>query len=133
MASDSFTRIEIANLEGRAQSIRFRQKLLHSLHTGLRSSEMIIKNAILADTGHTDLEITLEYVLAVAELRTHYESLSLEVDLKNQRALENLGATTNVGIVYITPSSRNLFYSVISSVSAALAAGNCVVLEVFQT
>lgn len=132
MADDSFARIEISNLEGRAQSTSFRQKLLHSLHTTLRSSETIIKNAIRADTGHTDSEIVLEYNLAISELRTHYESLSLEEDLKNQRVLENLTATTNVGIVYITSLNRNMLYSVISSVSAALAAGNCVVLEVFQ-
>ena len=98
MADDSFARIEIANLEGRAQSTRFRQKLLHSLHAALRSSETIIKDAIRADTGHTDSEIALEYTLAISELRTHYESLSLEEDLKNQRALENLieGRTTIV-------------------------------------
>jgi len=59
--------------------------------------------------------------------------LSLDEDLKDQRVLENLKATTNVGIVYITSSNRNLFYSVISSVSAALAAGNCVVLELPST
>lgn len=132
MTGDSFARIEIANLEGRVQSTRFRQNLLLSLHSTLRSSERIVKDAIRADTGHTDSEITLEYTLAISEVRTHYGRLSLEEDLKSQRALEDLSATTNVGIVYITPSKRNLFYSAISAISAALAAGNCVILEVLQ-
>jgi acyl-CoA reductase-like NAD-dependent aldehyde dehydrogenase len=130
MASDSFSRIEIANLEGRAQSTRFRQKVLHTLHQALRSAEKTIKDAIYMDTGYSELETTLEYTLAVSELRIHYNSLSLEEDLKSQRATENPSATTSVGIIFIHPSNRNLFYSVISSTAAAIAAGNCVILEV---
>ena len=132
MAGDAFSRIEIAHLEGRAKSTRGRQNLLHSLNNTLRSSEKTIKNAILADTGYTDSEITLEYTLAIAELSTHYHSVSLDEDLKNQRALDDPNSTTNVGIVYIAPSKQNLFYSVISSLTAALAAGNCVILEVCE-
>lgn len=132
MTNHPFARIEISCLEDRAQSTRFRQRLFHSLHNALKSSESSIKEAISADTGHSESEITLEYTLAISELRTHYESLSLEDDLKSQRLLENLDATTNVGIIYVIPSKHNLFYSVISALTAALAAGNCVILEVCQ-
>lgn len=130
MAGDSFSRIEISSLEGRAQSTRLRQKLFHSLHATLRSSEKTIKEAILADSGHSESEVNLEYALAISELRTHYASVDLEKDLKAQKAVENLEATTNVGIVYVIPAKQNLFYSVISALTAALAAGNCVVVEV---
>jgi acyl-CoA reductase-like NAD-dependent aldehyde dehydrogenase len=130
MGVEPFSRIEIANLEGRAQSTRFRQKLLHSLHHSLISAEKTIKEAISMDTGYTDFETTLEYTLAISELRIHYDSLNLEDDLKNQRAVENLNATRSVGIVFITPSNQNLFYSVISGITAAITAGNCVILEV---
>lgn len=130
MAVEPLSRIEIASLECKAQSTRFRQKLLHSLHHALTSAEKKIKDAISIDTGYTDLETALEYSLAISELRTHYNSLDLEGDKKSQRAVENLNATTSVGIVYITPSNQNLFYSVISGVTAAITAGNCVILEV---
>lgn len=132
MAVEPFSRIEIANLEGRAQSTRFRQKLLHSLHHALIPAEKTIRDAISMDTGYNDFETTLEYALAITELRIHYDSLNLEDDLKCQRAVENLNATTSVGVVFITPSNQNLFYSVISGVTAAIAAGNCVILEVCQ-
>lgn len=130
MAVNSFLRIEIASLEGRAQSTRFRQNVLHSLHSALQSSEKLIKDAIRADTGHTDAEVTLEYVLTISELSKVYCDLSLEDELKNRRSTDNLSATTSLGIIYIIPSKQNLFYSAVSAVSAALAAGNCVVLEV---
>ncbi|KAI1626437.1 aldehyde dehydrogenase PutA [Exophiala viscosa] len=133
MAGDSFSRIEISSLEGRAQSTRLRQKLFHSLHTTLGSSEKTIKDAILADSGYSKSEVNLEYALAISDLRKHYASVDLEQDLKAQKAVENLKATTNVGIVYIVPAKQNLFYCVISALTAALAAGNCVVVELPPT
>ncbi|KAK4935800.1 hypothetical protein LTR10_023207 [Elasticomyces elasticus] len=133
MADDSFSRIEISSLEGRAQSTRLRQKLFHSLHATLRFSEKTIKDAILADSGHCESEVNVEYALAISDLRKHYASVDLEQDLKAQKAVENLAATTNVGIVYVIPAKQNLFYSVISALTAALAAGNCVVVELPPT
>lgn len=130
MASESFSRIEISCLEARPKSIRLRQNLFHSLHSALRSSEKSIKDAIAEDTGHGDWDISLEYTLAISELRAHYNYVDLEEDRKSKKLVDNLQATTSVGIVYIIPSKRNVFYSVTSALTAALAAGNCVVLEV---
>lgn len=130
MSSKPFSRLEISSLDGRALSTRFRQKVFHSLHTTLKSSEKLIKDAIAADTGHSESEVTLEYALALFEARAHYDTLNLEDDLKAQRALENLEATTNIGIVYVIPTKQNIFYSVVSAITASLAAGNCVILEV---
>lgn len=127
----SFSRLEIACLEGRLQSVRFRQKSFHSLYNIIQTQSSNIKDAIAADTGHTEAEVTLEYALAISELRSHYDELNLEEDIKQQHSLENLKATTtNTGIVYLIPSKQNLFYSVISALTASLAAGNCVVVEV---
>lgn len=132
MANESFSRIEISCLEARPQSIRLRQNLFHSLHSALKSSEKRIKDAITDDTSHDDWDINLEYTLAISELRVHYDSLSPEEYHKSNKLVDNLQATTSVRIVYIIPSKQNLFYSVISALTAALAAGNCVVLEVFS-
>ncbi|KAJ9641254.1 hypothetical protein H2204_002932 [Knufia peltigerae] len=130
----SFSRLEIACLEGRLQSVRFRQKSFHSLYNIIQTQSSNIKDAIAADTGHTEAEVTLEYALAISELRSHYDELNLEEDIKQQHSLENLKATTtNTGIVYLIPSKQNLFYSVISALTASLAAGNCVVVELPTT
>jgi hypothetical protein len=130
MSSGAYSRIEISCLEGRAQSIRLRQKLLHSLYNGLKSSTSALKEAIAADSGNGEAEVALELALTISELRTHYDTLNVEEDLKEQRSPENLNATTNIGIIYVIPTKQNLFYSVISALTAALAAGNCVIVEV---
>lgn len=130
MTTEWFPQLQISRLEGRAQSVRLRQSLFHSLHSALTSSESTIKQAIAADTSNNDADIALEFFLALSELRTHYESLDLDAEVKLAHTLENLTGTTNVGIVYVIPGQRNLFYSVLSPLCAALAAGNCVILEV---
>jgi acyl-CoA reductase-like NAD-dependent aldehyde dehydrogenase len=130
MSDDTFPRIETSSLEGRALSIRFRERLFHSLYSTVKASQAIIKDAITADFGCSEHEATLEYALAVSELRLHYDSLDLKADVKRAHSLEDLEGSTGVGIVYVIPSKQNLFYSVVSALAAALAAGNCVILEV---
>lgn len=130
MTSHPFPRIEISCLEHRAESIRLMQRQFHALHAALRASESSIKAAISADIGYSDLEIELQYSLAIADLRSHYENLDLEKDNASRSTLCNPSATTSIGIVYVQPSRKDLFYSVIAALTAALAAGNCVIVEV---
>ncbi|KAJ9603049.1 hypothetical protein H2200_012344 [Cladophialophora chaetospira] len=133
MTTQPFSRIQIARLEGRAQSVRLRQSLFHSLHAALIASEGTIKRAIAADTGSSDADSSFEYSLALSELRTHYESLDLKTEVERAHTLENPSGTTNLGIVYLIPAQRNPFYSILSPLCAALAGGNCVVLELPPT
>jgi aldehyde dehydrogenase (NAD+) len=125
-----FPRLQISRLEGRAQSFRLRQSLFHALHVSLTTSESVIKRAIAADSDGTQEDITLEYALALSELRAHYESLDLGTEVKLAHSPESSSGTTGVGIVYIVPSQRNIFYSTISPLCAAFAGGNCVIVEV---
>jgi acyl-CoA reductase-like NAD-dependent aldehyde dehydrogenase len=132
--SRSFPRLQVSCLEGRAQSTRFKQAQFHSLHETLKKSSDAIKAAIAADSGHTPREVDFEFSLALSELRLHYDSLNLVTELANslkiESDLENIDRVRPVGMVYILPQKQNLFYSVISPLGAAVAAGNCVVLEV---
>lgn len=130
MATDSLARLEISCIEGRLQSIRYRQHIFHSLYKTLKSFETPIKNAIVADTGYGEIEVNLEYGLLMSELRLQYDTLNLEEDLRARDQLHSLGATKSVGIVYLVPSKYNLLYSTVSALLAAIAAGNCVVIEV---
>ena len=133
MTTQPFSRIQIAQLEGRPQSVRLRQSLFHALHIALTASEGPIKRAIAADSGCSDADAAFEYSLALSELRTHYDSLDLKTEIEFAHALENPKGTTTLGIVYVIPTQRNLFYSVLSPLCAAVAGGNCVVLEVRPT
>jgi acyl-CoA reductase-like NAD-dependent aldehyde dehydrogenase len=129
-----FPRIAISNLEGRAQSTHYRQSQLHRLQTELTKSKDEIKAAIRADVGHTSLEADVEYTLVLSELREHYETLNPKNELAATRQVElgndNLNRSKTTSIVYIVPSTHTLLYSVLSPVCAAIAVGNCVIVEV---
>ncbi|KAJ5683597.1 hypothetical protein N7462_006762 [Penicillium macrosclerotiorum] len=130
-------RIRAANLDGRTQNTRYRQSQFHRLQSALVERIADIQDAIRTDSGHTRLEVRAEVVLALQELRTHYTSMSLHKDLDAEYRIangrDNSDNARGVGIVYIVPSTHTLFFSVISALAAALAAGNCIVLELPQT
>lgn len=129
-----FPRIQISQLEERAQSIRHKQLQFHHLYAALTKSAAELKLAVQADLGQTLAEVDFEFTLALSELRTHYNYLNLKKDLETARRIEfgteNPEGTRPVGIVYIVPAKWNLCYSVLSPLGAAMAAGNCVILEV---
>lgn len=128
------SRILAANIDGRTQNTRYRQSQFQKLHLILVKHIAEIQDAIYSDSGHTRTEVRAEVFLALQELRTHYSNLSLEKDLEAEYRIahgkDNPDRARGVGIVYLVPSMHTLFYSVISALTAALAAGNCVVLEV---
>lgn len=128
------SRILAANIDGRTQNTRYRQSQLQKLQSALVGHIADIQDAIHADSGHTRIEVRAEIVLALQELRAHYSCLSLEKDLSAEYRIaqgkDNPDGVRGVGIVYIVPSVHTPFYSIISALSAALAAGNCVILEV---
>lgn len=127
-------RIVAANIDGRTQNTRYRQAQFHRLQAALVENIAEVQDAIRTDSGHTQQEIRAEVVLALQELRTHYTSLSLQKDLEVEYRIangkDNAENVQGAGIVYIVPTSHTLFFSVISALTAALAAGNCIVLEV---
>ncbi|KAJ5662866.1 hypothetical protein N7507_003597 [Penicillium longicatenatum] len=131
------SRILTANIDGRTQNTRYRQSQFQRLQSTLVEHVAEIQDAIRADSGHTEQEIRAEVVLALQELRTHYTSLSLAKDLDVEYRIaqgkDNVDGWRGAGIVYIVPCVHTLFFSVISALTAALAAGNCIVLELPQT
>lgn len=132
-----FPRIAISHLEGRAQSIHYRQTQLHRLQTELIGSKDEIKATIKADVGHTSHEVDFEYTLVLSELRQHFEGLNPKDELAATRQIElghdNFCRSKSTSIAYIVPSTHVLLYSVLSPVCAAIAAGSCVIVEVSQS
>lgn len=128
------SRIIAADIDGRVHNTRYRQAQFHRLQAVLVEHVAEIQDAIRADSGHSAQEVRAEVILALQELRTHYESLSLEKDLEKEYRIANgkdsLDGSRGAGIVYLVPCTHTLFFSVISALTAALAAGNCIVLEV---
>jgi acyl-CoA reductase-like NAD-dependent aldehyde dehydrogenase len=133
-SSQSFPQLLISRLEGRAQSPLYKQGQFHRLYDELKVQEDSIKAAIRSDTGDSATEVDIEFALTLSELRIHHGSINLQVDLDAERKVEtgrdNISRALPFGIVYIVPTTQNLLYSVISALCAALAAGNCIILEV---
>ncbi|KAL4957216.1 aldehyde dehydrogenase PutA [Aspergillus filifer] len=133
MAPQPFARLLASEIDGRAQNTRFRQTQFHALQTVLLANVEDIRTALAADSGNSSEEITAEICLTFNEVRTHYDSLSLEDDLEREYRVangkDNGDAVRGTGTVYVIPTSHTMFFSIISAMAGALAAGNCVILE----
>jgi acyl-CoA reductase-like NAD-dependent aldehyde dehydrogenase len=129
-----FARIAAAEIDGRAHNIRYRQSQFHRLQSALVQHIDQIKIALQTDSGNAVEEVQAEICLALQEVRTHYLSLNLEEDLEKEyrvaKGRDNAEALRGTGIVYIIPGTHTMFFSVLSALGAALAAGNCIILEV---
>jgi acyl-CoA reductase-like NAD-dependent aldehyde dehydrogenase len=132
--SDLITRVQAANIDGRARSPRFIQEQLRCLHDILVKNFRDIHQAISIDTGNSSAEVGIEYYLSLASLKAQYRSINpsqiLDEEYSLAKGKDAPARRIAVGIVYIVPSAYSLFYSVITSLSAAIAAGNCVIIEV---
>ncbi|KAK1142487.1 hypothetical protein N8T08_007849 [Aspergillus melleus] len=137
VATHPFPRLLAASIDGRCHNTRYRQSQFQRLQSAFVQHLEELKESIRSDSGHTAEEASAEICLALQELRTHYLSLDLDRDLEIEYRIangkSNLEGRRGVGIVYIVPSTHTLFFSVISALSAAMAAGNCVIVELTQT
>lgn len=93
-----------------------------------------IQHAILADTSLEIHEAQLEIYLAVSIVEDLYDAFSFEKALSEEyriaRGEDWHNRKDGVGIVYLRPHGHTLLYSIVSSMANAIAAGNCVVVEV---
>lgn len=129
-----FPRILAANIDGRVHNVQYRQSQFNRLHSALLRHIEDITTALLEGSGHSLEEIRAEVFLALNEIRTHYDSLTVEKSLEEEYRIahgkDHLEGRRGVGIVYIIPIAHTIFFSSISAMAAALAAGNCIILEV---
>ncbi|KEF61803.1 uncharacterized protein A1O9_03373 [Exophiala aquamarina CBS 119918] len=134
-APNPFPRISIADIEGTARSLRHRQLQFHRLQPIIVKNKALLIRALEDDYGYSPGEALFEYSLSLSEVRFHYESIDFEKEVAATKTIENgnerLNRYAGVGIVYIVP--RGGLYSVLSPLCAAMAAGNCVIVELLQT
>jgi acyl-CoA reductase-like NAD-dependent aldehyde dehydrogenase len=130
-------RVQAAVLDGRAQTPRFRQQQLLKLQEALVSARTSLVNAICADTGYKVAEAEAQCYITLSALKDLYCSLDVKKMLEDEfliaNSKDNTTRRTAFGCAYIIPTQYSLLYSVIVPVSAAIAAGNCVLLEVCPT
>jgi acyl-CoA reductase-like NAD-dependent aldehyde dehydrogenase len=130
--SESLERIKIAVIEGTARSIRHQQQQLNKLYNELLKSRSELQEALQQEHFLLEPEALFEHSLTLQEIRTHYNGISTSREnskaTRTERGEDNPDYACPYGIVYIISSSG--LYSTVSSLVAALVAGNCVVLEV---
>ncbi|EOD47418.1 putative aldehyde dehydrogenase protein [Neofusicoccum parvum UCRNP2] len=124
--------------DGRLQNIYWRLDQLRSLHTTLVSHEASVLEAITNDSHNTLAEAKIELYLALAAVKQHFLSLHPDQELEREyRVAHGKDAADRrdpVGIVYIEPATTHTpFYSVVVPLAAAIAAGNCVVVQLSNT
>lgn len=131
---DTFHQIRAAVIEGRAQSPRYIQRQLTLLHDALLKQQNAIRTAIKRQTNYTSAEIDAEVYLTLDAIRHDYESLDFSQVLQEEYSLAQLkdypSRRLPVGCIYVIPSEHSRLYSILQTVSAAMAAGNCVLVEV---
>lgn len=129
-----YSRIRSAAIDGRAQNIMFKITQLKNLHQVLVREIDAIEDAIAKDTGYSSVEVKLEYYMAMKSLRGQFVALNKNKALEAEYAIAHKQDTPEnreaVGVVIIEPTTHTPFYSIISALSSAIAAGNCVILQV---
>ncbi|CAN8095659.1 unnamed protein product [Discula destructiva] len=139
MASDAqaIERLQISVVDGRTENGRYRQNQLHALHQVLREEASQICAALQADSSSSAAEVEVEFYLGMEAVRHFYQTLDFEKDLDTEYSVahgkDNTERRVGVGLVVLKPTSHTRFYSIITPLSAAVAAGNCVLLELPDT
>jgi acyl-CoA reductase-like NAD-dependent aldehyde dehydrogenase len=133
LASD-IDRLRAAVTDDRAENSTYKQTELHNLHGVLRARAGVICAAIAQDRQCSAAEVETEFFLAMAAIRHFYESIDFAKELKEEylvtTGVDNVSRRVGIGLVAIRPTTYTRFYSVISPLAAAIAAGNCILLEV---
>ncbi|CAC9895064.1 unnamed protein product, partial [Aureobasidium pullulans] len=130
------TSIESAAIDGRARTPRFIQRQLANLHKAITTNAKIIQDAIVADTSVKLREAQLEIHLSISVVKELYDNFSVEEALSQEyrvaRGQDWCDRNDAVGTIYLRPQSHNLVYSIVSPLANAIAAGNCVVIEIAE-
>ncbi|KAK7409682.1 hypothetical protein QQX98_008125 [Neonectria punicea] len=130
-------RLQDAVVDGRAETVRFRQNLLHALHLALRTHAADICAAMASDTGASAAEVDAEFYLAMEAVRHFYDGLDFQKALEDEysvaRGKDNAGRRVGFGLVVLRPTGHTRFFSIVSPLAAALSAACCVALELQES
>ncbi|KAK4556291.1 hypothetical protein LTR86_006435 [Recurvomyces mirabilis] len=130
--ANTYPQIRASAIDERAHNVYYRQVQLEALAKAVIDNTSRVSEAIASDYGHSQAEIAVELNLATTAIRNDYASLQPKKAHEEEYLLasgKNAAESRRpAGVVYIEPLAHTLFYSVIVPLSAAIAAGNCVVV-----
>ncbi|KAH6684042.1 Aldehyde/histidinol dehydrogenase [Halenospora varia] len=124
-------------IEGRAENVRFRLDQLNLLHSSLLSHVDEICKSLSTDFSGTQIDIETEFFLTTDAVRRIHETLDFDKSLKEEYQVstgkDNAERRAAIGLAAIRPSRHSRLYSIVNPVAAALAYGNCILLELDGT
>lgn len=127
-------RIKAAVIDGRCREPRYIQKQLLNLHDALVREAAKCHEAIIRDTGCSLSEAWFEVHMTVQAIKHQYGMIDFHGCLEQEYSIahgrNNTSRRLPYGCVYLVPSQNNRLYSILQPSCAAIAAGNCVVIEV---
>ncbi|KAI9667675.1 MAG: hypothetical protein M1821_000492 [Bathelium mastoideum] len=135
--TEAFAQLRAAKVDGRTENVRYRQNELQRLHRTLRDHADTICEAIEKDAQSPRVEVDSEFYLGMLGVRDAYKSLDFSKELKDEYLIakekNNENRRVRYGIVLIRPTTHTRFFSIVAPLALAIAAGNCILLELPQT
>ncbi|PYH68360.1 uncharacterized protein BO88DRAFT_454647 [Aspergillus vadensis CBS 113365] len=126
-------RVRAAAIDGRTSNWRFVQSQLKVLHQSLLDSREEILDVVASTPFTTEAEAEVEYYMTIATVSEHYDGINfdqaIDDEYKIARGENNIERRVGYGVVVVRPTSHTRFYSIISAVACAIAAGNTFVVE----
>jgi aldehyde dehydrogenase (NAD+) len=135
MSDSAIANLQATALTARCHNSFFRQKQLKSLHDALRQDSRAIEDAIKSDARVSEQEAIAEVALSLDLVKELYASINPAKELEDEYRVSNgkdaQNQTQPWGVVFIEPQQGHTpFFSIVTALSAALAAGNCIALKV---
>lgn len=133
------TALRAAATDGRVENIQYRKDQLRKLHTSLASVAEQLVDALVNDTDYATQrqDAEQEVALALTCLKSHYNSLNFDQSIVDEYSVSQGHDFEHnripFGIIHIKVGQFTPLFSTVAPFCAALAAGNCVVIEVCTT
>ncbi|KAH7121390.1 Aldehyde/histidinol dehydrogenase [Dactylonectria macrodidyma] len=135
--AEEYARLRAAAVDGRAHNVYFRQTQVERLCKAVVSNARELSKALKQDFEYRRDDVAIELYATVAAIKESYAALEPE-HVHDEEYLIAHGKDMPsfrkpAGIVYIEPcASHSLLNSALAPLTAAVAAGNCVILLVSQ-
>jgi acyl-CoA reductase-like NAD-dependent aldehyde dehydrogenase len=133
MSGEATATIKASILDGIALTPRFRERNLASLQSTIAGARAEILDLIRQTSGATEEEALFEYLLTLNAIKTFHTNVHPQIcrDAEYQiaKSKDHAGQRRPYGYVHVTLGESDGFYSVTVAVAAALAAGNCILLQ----
>ena len=126
-------RVYAASTDSRTSNVRFIQEQLKVLHQSFVDQRETILSTLVGNLL-TQPEAEVEYSLALASVRQHYEAIdfnkAIEDEYKIAQGKDNSERRVGYGVVIVKPTGHTRLFSIVSVVACAIAAGNTFIVEV---